>query len=183
MRRCYRPGPFGWPEWLRVLVITSLFGPVFLFFVLLGYGTLALIGNGLGLYSLPVGPELFDPSSGDTFTIAAFSSLAGPLFVAGTAAVIWEARWQWEYRRPYWREERDAKRYAKAAKQRARVAQPAAGRPGLWGNAFCALAFVLILAVWLSGSWRERHGAIPAPAPTTIVREGPLPASTHLGAK
>jgi hypothetical protein len=101
MRRVYRPGPFGWPEWLRVLVVTSFFGPVLLFLALLAYGVVALVGDDLRRYFLPVGPELFDFSGVEAFILIVFIGFAGPLLVAITAAVIWEARWQWEYRRPY----------------------------------------------------------------------------------
>jgi hypothetical protein len=183
MRRFYHLGPFGWPGWLRVLVVASFFGPLLLFLALLGYGAVALVGNDLNLYALPVGPELFDSSSGEAFSIIVFFGLAGPLLVATTAAVIWEARWQWEYRRPYWRERRDANRSVKAAKRRAKVARFKAGWPVLWGNAFCALGFVVILVVWLSDVWHGAHRAVPAPAPTTVVREPPVQASTHFRAK
>ena len=183
MRRFYSLGPFGWPEWLRVLVITSFFGPVLLFCALLGYGVVALIGSSLGLYALPVGPELFDSWWGRTLTAIIFFGLAAPLLIAPTAALVWEAWWQWKYRHPHWREERNANRLAKAAKRRARVARPAAGWPVLWSNALCALAFAAMLAVWLSDVWRQRRGMVRASAPTTIVRENPLPASTHFRAK
>jgi hypothetical protein len=179
MRCVYHRGPFGWPEWLRVLVIASVFGPLLLFLALLGYGAVALIGTDLNLYALPVGPEFFDSSLGEVFTIVIFFSLAAPLLVATTAIVIWEARWQWEYRRPYWRERRDANRSIKAAKRRAKVAGLKAGWPILWGNAFCALGCVLILVVWLSDVWHGSHRAIPVPAPTKVVREAPVQASTH----
>jgi hypothetical protein len=176
MRRSYHLGPFGWPEWLRVLVVASFFGPLLLFLALLGYGAVALIGNELDLYALPVGPELFDSSWGEVFTIVIFSSIAGPFLVAAAAAVIWEVRWHWEYRR----DRRAANRSVKVFNRRAEAARLNAGRPVRWGHAFCALAVVLILAVWLSDLWREGQGAVPAPAPSTVVREAPLPASAHL---
>lgn len=179
MRRFYHLGPFGWPEWLRVLVIASCFGPLLLFLALLGYGAVALLGTDLNLYALPVGPELFNSSWGEVLTIVIFFSLTAPLLVAIPAAVIWEARWRWEYRRPYWRERRDANRSIKAAKRQAKVARLKAGWPVLWANAFCALGFVLIVVVWLSDIWQGGHRAIPAPAPTTVVREAPVQASTH----
>ena len=179
MRRSYHLGPFGWPEWLRVLVVASFFGPLLLFLALLGYGAVALIGNELDLYALPVGPELFDSSRGEVFTIVIFSSIAGPFLVAAAAAVTWEVRWQWEYRRPYRRDRRAANRSVKVSNRRAEAARLNAGWPVRWGHAFCALAVVLILAVWLSDLWRGGHGAVPAPAPTTVVREAPLPASAH----
>jgi hypothetical protein len=184
MRRLYHPGPFGWPEWLRVLVIASSCGPLLVFLALLGYGAVALIGNDLNLYTLPVGSELFDSSWGEAFNMAIIFGLAGPLLMAVTAAMIWEARWQWEYRRPYWRERRDANRFFKNARRHAKVARLRAGWPVLWGNAFCALGFVLILAVWLSGIiGHGTHRAVPAPAPTTVVREAPVQASTRFRAK
>ncbi|MBV8899963.1 MAG: hypothetical protein JOY92_07620 [Verrucomicrobia bacterium] len=175
MRRSYHLGPFGWPEWLRVLVVASFFGPLLLFLALLGYGAVALISNELDLYALPVGPEFVDSSWGEVFTIVIFSSIAGPFLVAAAAAVIWEVRWQWEYRR----DRRAANRSVKVFNRRAEAARLNAGRPVRWGHAFCALAVVLILAVWLPDLWREGHGAVPAPAPSTVVREAPLPASAH----
>jgi hypothetical protein len=183
MRRFYHLGPFGWPEWLRVLVMASFFGPLLLFLALLGYGAVALIGNDLNLYALPVGSEFLDSPWGEAFTIVIFFGLASPLVIATTAAVIWEAWWQWEYRRPYWREKRDAKRAVKVAKRRAKVARLKGGWPVLWGNAFCALGCVLILVVWLSDIWHGGHRTVLAPAPSTVVRETPLPASTHFRAK
>lgn len=179
MRRAYHLGPFGWPEWLRVLVVAGFLGPLLLFLALLGYGAVALLGTELNLYALPVGPQLFDSWWGEVFTFVIFSGIAGPFVVAITTAVIWEAWWQWEYRHPYRRERRDANRSVKVARQRAEAGRLNAGWPVRWANAFCALAFVLILAVWLSDLWHGGRGAVPAPAPTTVVREAPMPASTH----
>jgi hypothetical protein len=183
MRRSYHVGPFGWPEWFRILVIASFFGPLFLFVALLGYGAVAFAGNELNLYALPVGPELFDSAWGEAFTMVIFPGLVVPLLAATMAAVIWEVRWQREYRRPYWRERRDATRSVKMARRHARVARLKPGWPVLWGNAFCALSFILVLMVWLADLWHAGHGAVPTSAPTTVVREPPVKASTHFRAK
>ena len=57
------PGPSRWPEWFRTLVTTSVLGLICLFHALLGYGATALIGEGLHLYHLPLGPEAQTPTA------------------------------------------------------------------------------------------------------------------------
>lgn len=57
------PGLSRWPEWFRSLVTTSVLGLICLFHALLGYGATALIGEGLHLYHLPLGPEAQAPAA------------------------------------------------------------------------------------------------------------------------
>ena len=57
------PGPCRWPEWFRTLITTSVLGLICLFHALVGYGASALIGEGLHLYHLPLGPEAQTPTA------------------------------------------------------------------------------------------------------------------------
>ena len=57
------PGLCRWPERFRALVTAAVLGLILLFYALLGYGSAALIGDGLHLYHLPLGPEPQAPTA------------------------------------------------------------------------------------------------------------------------